>query len=93
MLDAFENFEGLIDRRSFAAKIEEFRFWVEISTILGIEIIQVPASFEPATVATGDEKQIIFDLQTLADIGLSVVPAINVSQFICSSTSLISDIP
>jgi len=78
VLDAFEGYEGLIDRKKHAEKVEFFRFWVEICGILGIEYIQIPATFEPKEVATGEEMVIVEDLRIVADIGLSVTPSVKV---------------
>ncbi|BGP37644.1 hypothetical protein JCM10449v2_001561 [Rhodotorula kratochvilovae] len=79
VLDAFENFEGLLDRERRAQRIEDFRFWVEIAGILGIENIQIPASFEQEDQTTGDIEVIVADLRELADIGLSVSPPVKIA--------------
>lgn len=80
VLDAFEGYEGLIDRKEHAEKVESFKFWVELCGIMGIEYIQIPATFHPADIASGDEKLIIDDLRVVADIGLSVTPPVKVSR-------------
>lgn len=79
VLDAFENYEGLLDRSKHEDKIEDFKFWVEICVILGVETIQIPATFEEANITSGDEKLIINDLREVADIGLSVIPPIKIA--------------
>lgn len=79
VLDAFEGYEGLLDRTKHAEKIEDFKFWVELCGILGVECIQIPATFGSAETTSGDEKVIIDDLREVADIGLSVVPNVKVS--------------
>lgn len=79
VLDAFEGYEGLIDLNKHAEKIEAFKYWIELCGILGIEYIQIPATFEPADTASGDEYVIIKDLREVADIGLSVIPNVKVS--------------
>jgi len=80
VLDAFEGYEGLLDRARHAQKIDEFKFWVEIAGILGIEQIQIPAAFNPAEEVSGEHDVIVADLREVCDIGLSVSPAVKVSQ-------------
>ncbi|GAA6019104.1 hypothetical protein JCM10207_006544 [Rhodosporidiobolus poonsookiae] len=79
VLDAFEGYEGLIDRKRHEELVDEWRFWVELCGILGIEHIQIPASFAPKEKATGDLDTIVADLQKLADIGLSVTPPVKIA--------------
>ncbi|GAA5893578.1 hypothetical protein JCM6882_007854 [Rhodosporidiobolus microsporus] len=78
-LDAFENYEGLVDRKKHAARVEDFRFWVELCGILEIEHIQIPASFATKEEASGDLELIAEDLRELADIGLSVSPPVKIA--------------
>jgi hypothetical protein len=82
VLDAFEGYEGLLDRTRHDEKIEEFKFWVELCGILGIEQIQIPATFDPADVASGDLDLIVADLREVADIGLSVSPPVKVRNLV-----------
>jgi 4-hydroxyphenylpyruvate dioxygenase len=80
VLDAFEGYEGLIDRQRHADKIDEFKFWVEIAGILGIEQIQIPAAFNPEAEVSGDFELIASDLREVCDIGLGVSPPVKVSE-------------
>lgn len=80
VLDAFEGYEGLLDRQRHAEKIDAFRFWVEVAGILGIEQIQIPAAFDGAEVVSGDRELIASDLREVCDIGLGVSPPIKVSE-------------
>ncbi|ORY90314.1 xylose isomerase-like protein [Leucosporidium creatinivorum] len=78
-LDAFEGYEGLIDRARHDEKIKEFKFWIELCGILGIEQIQIPATYDPLDVASGDLDLIVADLREVSDIGLSVSPPIKIA--------------
>ncbi|GAA6049865.1 hypothetical protein JCM3770_004221 [Rhodotorula araucariae] len=79
VLDAFEGYEGLVDRARHDELVNEFAFWVELCGILGIEQIQIPASFVPADKATRDVELVVADLRELADIGLSVSPPVKIA--------------
>lgn len=85
-IDAFEGYDGSTDREQHTVLLDEFRFWVELCGIMGIEQIQVPANFG-GDLASPDVDLIASDLRELADIGLSVTPAISVR---CSHASLVS---
>lgn len=80
VLDAFEGYEGLVDRAAHARKVDEFAFWVELAGILGAELIQIPATFDPAEVASGERALIVADLREVCDVGLSVSPPVKVSR-------------
>ncbi|BGO90248.1 hypothetical protein NBRC10512_004769 [Rhodotorula toruloides] len=79
VLDAFEGYEGLLDREQHDRLVDDFKFWVELCGIMGIEMVQVPASFETSEKATDDVDVLVADLRELADIGLSVSPPIKMA--------------
>ncbi|GAA6043174.1 hypothetical protein JCM8097_008708 [Rhodosporidiobolus ruineniae] len=79
VLDAFEGYEGLLDRKRHDELVDEYRFWVELAGIMGIEQIQIPATFEPKEKTAGDIDQIVNDLKELVDIGLSVSPPVKIA--------------
>ncbi|PWN36980.1 xylose isomerase-like protein [Meira miltonrushii] len=79
VLDAFENYEGLIDRSKHVEQFEDFQFWIELCGIMGIEYIQIPASFQPTDLLSKDEDLIIEDLRKVADAGLSVIPPVKIA--------------
>lgn len=83
VLDAFEGYEGLLDREQHDRLVDDFKFWVELCGIMGIEMVQVPASFETSEKATDDVDVLVADLRELADIGLSVSPPIKVRLPLC----------
>ncbi|KAI5476097.1 3-dehydroshikimate dehydratase [Pseudohyphozyma bogoriensis] len=76
-IDAFEGYEGLVDRTRHAALVEDFKFWVELCGIMGIEIIQIPATFDPK--ATLDESLVVPDLRELCDLGLAASPPVQIA--------------
>ena len=75
-LQPFKNYEGLIDRKRHAERIEEIKFWILLAQRLGTDLIQVPSSFLPASECTGDLNVITRDMRELADLGLQQSPPI-----------------
>ncbi|KAM0752621.1 xylose isomerase-like protein [Meredithblackwellia eburnea MCA 4105] len=79
VMDAFEGYEGLKDRKKHDELVEDFKFWVELCGILGIEMIQIPATFHPKEQLSEDLEVHAEDLRKLCDIGLSVTPNIKIA--------------
>jgi 4-hydroxyphenylpyruvate dioxygenase len=68
-LQPFLFYEGLIDRKEHAARIEKLHVWFEIVDALGVDIIQIPSNFLPASQLTGDTDAIVADMVEVAVLG------------------------
>lgn len=68
-LQPFLFYEGLIDRKEHAARIEKLHVWFDIVDALEIDTIQIPSNFLPTTQLTGDLDTIVADLVKVADLG------------------------
>lgn len=75
-LQPFMHYEGLLDRRRHAARIEEMKLWMKLAHVLQTDIIQVPSSFLPRDQVSSDTHLIVSDLQEIADLGLQQTPTI-----------------
>ncbi|KAF2241534.1 xylose isomerase-like protein [Trematosphaeria pertusa] len=75
-LQPFMHYEGLLDRKKHAERIEEVKLWMEIASVLGTDIIQVPSSFLAEDQISSDIGLIVSDLRELADLGLQQTPLI-----------------
>lgn len=80
VIDAFENYEGLKDRTKHDELFKEFEFWIELCGIMGIEYIQIPATYKSSDAFSGDKNLITKDLRKAAEAGLSVTPPVKVSE-------------
>ena len=69
-LQPFLFYEGLLDRKEHAAKIEKLRVWFRLAKILGTDVIQIPTNFLQEGI-TGDVDTIV-----LADMGAKETPVI-----------------
>ncbi|PSN66783.1 3-dehydroshikimate dehydratase [Corynespora cassiicola Philippines] len=86
-LQPFMHYEGLIDRKRHAERIDEIHVWIELVKILDTDIIAVPATFLSEDQASGDFDLIVSDLRELADIGLQQTPTIRFAyESLCWST-------
>lgn len=74
-LQPFLFYEGLIDRKEHAAKIEKLKIWFEIVKALRTDIIQIPSNFQQEG-TTGDVDLIVQDMREVADLGLKEDPPI-----------------
>jgi 4-hydroxyphenylpyruvate dioxygenase len=68
-LQPFLFYEGLIDRKEHAARIERLCVWFEIVDALEVDIIQIPSNFLPSSQLTGDTDAIVADMVEVADLG------------------------
>ncbi|KPI35222.1 3-dehydroshikimate dehydratase [Cyphellophora attinorum] len=75
-LQPFANYEGLVDRKAHASRIQELYFWIRLAQNLKTDLIQVPSSYLPAAECCSSRDLIIADLQELCDVGLSHTPPI-----------------
>jgi 4-hydroxyphenylpyruvate dioxygenase len=86
-LQPFLHYEGLIDRKEHASRIEKLDIWFQIVKALGTDIIQIPANFLPSSQCTGDLDIVVKDLQEVADLGLKQTPVIKFAyENLCWST-------
>jgi 4-hydroxyphenylpyruvate dioxygenase len=86
-LQPFMHYEGLIDRKRHAERIEEMKLWIQLAHILETDIIQLPATFLPADETSSDTDLIISDLREVADLGLQQTPVIRFAyESLCWST-------
>jgi 4-hydroxyphenylpyruvate dioxygenase len=70
------HYEGLTNRDTHTAAIENLHFWIRLAHILHTDLIQIPSNFLPDSQCTGDRATIIADLREVADIGLTFNPPI-----------------
>lgn len=70
-LQPFLFYEGLLDRKEHAARIEKLHVWFEIVDALDVDIIQIPSNFLPSEQLTGDLDAIVADMVEVADLGLN----------------------
>lgn len=75
-LQPFMHYEGLLDRKRHAQRIEEVKLWMAIAHVLHTDLIQVPSSFLPSDQISPDVRLIVDDLRELADLGLEQTPVI-----------------
>lgn len=68
-LQPFMHYEGLISRTSHAAAIERAKLWLQLTEILGTDLILISSSFLPKEECTGDFATIVRDVTELADLG------------------------
>ncbi|KUJ23216.1 4-hydroxyphenylpyruvate dioxygenase [Mollisia scopiformis] len=86
-LQPFMHYEGLLDRKEHAARIEMLRVWFELAKILGTDIIQIPGNFLGRDKITDDLDVVVGDLQEVADMGLKETPVIKFAyENLCWST-------
>jgi 4-hydroxyphenylpyruvate dioxygenase len=70
------HYEGLLDRKRHAERIEEMKLWMQLAHVLRTDIVQVPSSFLPPNKISSDTDLIVSDLQEIADLGLQQTPII-----------------
>jgi 4-hydroxyphenylpyruvate dioxygenase len=86
-LQPFSHYDGLLDRDEHERRLDQLRFWFELSRELGTDIIQIPASFLPAHLVTEDLDLIVSDLREVADMGLRANPPVRFAyESLCWST-------
>ncbi|KAL2146460.1 hypothetical protein VTI28DRAFT_3929 [Corynascus sepedonium] len=86
-LQPFSQYDGLLDRDEHEQRLDQLRFWFRLARELGTDIIQIPASFLPASRVTEDLDLIVSDLRKVADMGLSQYPPIRYAyESLCWST-------
>jgi len=76
-LQPFMHYEGLRDREEHARRIEEMKLWLKLAKILGTNLIQIPSTFLPEDIMTGDMDVIVDDFREVAELGLKEEPVIN----------------
>jgi len=75
-LQPFMHYEGLLDRKRHAERIEEIKLWMKLAHVLGTDLIQVPSSFLSRDQISSDVDLIVSDLRELAELGLQQTPVI-----------------
>ncbi|KAK4124249.1 xylose isomerase-like protein [Parathielavia appendiculata] len=86
-LQPFSQYDGLLDRAEHERRLDQLRFWFELSRELATDIIQIPASFLPAHLVTEDFDLIVSDLRKVADMGLRENPPVRFAyESLCWST-------
>lgn len=68
-LQPFLFYEGLLDRKEHAARIEKLHVWFDIVDALNVDTIQIPSNFLPASQLTGSLDAIVADMVEVADLG------------------------
>ena len=74
-LQPFLFYEGLLDRKEHAAKIQKLKVWFRLAKILGTDVIQIPTNFMQKGI-TGDVDTIVKDMVEVADLGARQTPVI-----------------
>jgi len=86
-LQPFLHYEGLVDRKEHAGRIEKLKLWFKIVKALGTDIIQIPGNFLPKEQITGDLDIVVKDLQEVADMGQQQTPIVKFAyENLCWST-------
>lgn len=81
------HYEGLLDRKEHAARIENLKLWFKIAKLLGTDVIQIPANFLGKDEITADMDMVVKDLRQVADMGLQETPVIKFAyENLCWST-------
>ncbi|CAI9634347.1 unnamed protein product [Alternaria burnsii] len=75
-LQPFMHYEGLLDRKRHAERIEEMKLWMQLAHVLQTDVVQVPSTFLSQDECSSDINLIISDLQEIADLGLQQTPVI-----------------
>ncbi|KAI7553850.1 xylose isomerase-like protein [Hortaea werneckii] len=70
-LQPFLFYEGLLDRKEHAARIEKLHVWFDIVDALDVDIIQIPSNFLPESKLTSDLDAIVADMVEVAELGAS----------------------
>ncbi|RMY83924.1 hypothetical protein D0862_11560 [Hortaea werneckii] len=68
-LQPFLFYEGLLDRKEHAARIEKLLVWFDIVDALDVDTIQIPSNFLPESQITSDLDVIIADMVEVAELG------------------------
>ncbi|KAI7507189.1 xylose isomerase-like protein [Hortaea werneckii] len=68
-LQPFLFYEGLLDRKEHAARIEKLYVWFDIVDALDVDIIQIPSNFLPESQITSDLDVIVADMVEVAELG------------------------
>ncbi|KAK4142850.1 xylose isomerase-like protein [Dichotomopilus funicola] len=88
-LQPFSHYDGLLDRKEHARRLDQLKFWFRLARELKTDIIQIPASFLPASQVTSDINLIVSDLRKVADMGLDANPPIRFAyESLCWSTRI-----
>ncbi|KAL2179386.1 xylose isomerase-like protein [Thermothelomyces heterothallicus CBS 202.75] len=86
-LQPFSHYDGLLDREEHERRLGQLELWFTLARELGTDMIQIPASFLPASRVTEDLNLIVSDLQIVADMGLRQDPPIRYAyESLCWST-------
>lgn len=86
-LQPFWHFEGLLDRREHAKRLDELSFWFQLAKALETDMVQIPSNFLPASRLSNDTALVVADLQKAADMGLREQPPIRfVYEALCWGT-------
>lgn len=75
-LQPFMHYEGLRDREAHSRRVDEMRLWLRIAKALRTDVVQIPSNFLSEDQLSGDARQMVQDLQEVADIGLQQSPVI-----------------
>ncbi|KAI7368376.1 xylose isomerase-like protein [Hortaea werneckii] len=68
-LQPFLFYEGLLDRKEHAARIEKLHVWFDIVDALDVDTIQIPSNFLPESQITSDLDVIVADMVEVAEMG------------------------
>ncbi|RMZ00454.1 hypothetical protein D0862_06718 [Hortaea werneckii] len=68
-LQPFLFYEGLLDRKEHAARIEKLHVWFDIVDALDVDTIQIPSNFLPEPQITSDLNMIVADMVEVAELG------------------------
>ncbi|KAI6823154.1 xylose isomerase-like protein [Hortaea werneckii] len=68
-LQPFLSYEGLLDRKEHAARIEKLHVWFDIVDALDVDTIQIPSNFLPESQITSDLDVIVADMVEVAEMG------------------------
>lgn len=86
-LQPFMHSEGLLDPSARWTKLTELAEWMSLACALGTDLIQLPASFLPATQLSSDIDIIAADMREVADLGAAHSPPLRFAmEALCFST-------
>ncbi|KAF2157350.1 3-dehydroshikimate dehydratase [Myriangium duriaei CBS 260.36] len=88
-LQPFLHSEGLLDRSKRAEILQELKHWFDLASILGADLIQMPATFLPRKDLTSDIGVIVSDMREVADLGAAHDPPFRFAmESLCFSTHI-----
>ncbi|KAL8283694.1 hypothetical protein RQP46_005489 [Phenoliferia psychrophenolica] len=76
VLQPILNYDGIVDPKEHAERVEELVFRFELCKLLGTDMMQIPANFRLDEGVTGDDAKVVADIQEIADLGALESPPI-----------------